>query len=92
MSHANARTTFRGRLLMVRRHQAGWPKAHIAAAMGVSRKCVKSWIDRFTIEGEAGLADRSSRPHRTPTRTRRRSRRASLNCGVANVVARMDRR
>jgi transposase InsO family protein len=54
---------------MVRRHQAGWPTAHIAAAMGVSRKCVKTWIDRFANEGEAGLVDRSSRPHRTPTRT-----------------------
>jgi transposase InsO family protein len=54
---------------MVRRHQAGWPKAHIAAAMGVSRKCVTTWVDRFAGEGEAGLLDRSSRPHRTPTRT-----------------------
>ena len=69
MSHASARTTFHGRLLIVRRHQAGWPKAHIAAAMGVSRKCVSTWIDRFTGEGEAGLHDRSSAPHRTPTRT-----------------------
>ena len=69
MSHASARTTFHGRLLIVRRHQAGWPKAHIAAAMGVSRKCVKTWVDRFATEGEAGLVDRSSRPHRTPTRT-----------------------
>jgi transposase InsO family protein len=54
---------------MVQRHQAGWPKAHIAAAMGVSRKCVKTWLDRFASDGEAGLHDRSSRPHRTPTRT-----------------------
>jgi transposase InsO family protein len=69
VSHASARTTFHGRLLMVRRHQAGWPKAHIAAAMGVSRKCVKTWVDRFVTEGEDGLVDRSSRPHRTPTRT-----------------------
>jgi transposase InsO family protein len=69
VSHASARTTFHGRLLMVRRQQAGWPKAHIAAAMGVSRKCVKTWVDRFATEGEDGLVDRSSRPHRTPTRT-----------------------
>ena len=69
VSHASARTTVHGRLLMVHRHQSGWPKAHIAAAMGVSRKCVKTWIDRFASEGEAGLFDRSSRPHRTPTRT-----------------------
>ncbi|CRZ17660.1 IS481 family transposase [Mycolicibacterium neworleansense] len=72
MSHRNARTTFHGRLLMVRRYQAGWPKAHIAAAMGVSRKCVHTWISRFEAEGQAGLADRSSRPHSMPARTPRR--------------------
>jgi transposase len=69
VSHGNARTTLRGRLLIVQRHRAGWPQAHIAAAMGVSRKCVKTWLDRYAAEGEAGLADRSSRPHHTPTRT-----------------------
>ena len=69
VSHASARTTFHGRLLMVRRREAGWPVAHIAAAMGVSRKCVKTWVDRFASDGEAGLYDRSSRPHRMPTRT-----------------------
>jgi transposase InsO family protein len=37
--------------------------------MGVSRKCVKTWIDRFAAEGESGLMDRSSRPHVMPTRT-----------------------
>lgn len=68
MSHRNARTTFHGRLLMVRRYQAGWAKAHIATAMGVSRKCVHTWISRFESEGEAGLVDRSSRPHSMPTR------------------------
>ena len=71
MSHRNARLTFHGRLLIVRRHQAGWKQAHIAAAMGVSRKCVKTWIDRHVGEGEAGLWDRSSRPHTMPTRTDR---------------------
>jgi transposase len=37
--------------------------------MGVSRKCVKTWVDRFAAHGEAGLHDRSSRPHSTPSRT-----------------------
>ena len=69
MSHGSARTTFHGRLLIVQRYRAGWPQAHIAAAMGVSRKCVRTWLDRFAVEGEAGLHDRSSRPHSTPTRT-----------------------
>ncbi|NIZ93014.1 helix-turn-helix domain-containing protein, partial [Kineococcus rubinsiae] len=47
MAHANARTTVHGRLLIVQRHQAGWAQAHIAAAMGISRKCVKTWIERY---------------------------------------------
>ena len=37
--------------------------------MGISRKCVKTWLDRYAAEGEAGLEDRSSRPHSMPTRT-----------------------
>ena len=68
MFHRNARLTVHGRLLIVQRHQAGWKQAHIAAAMGVSRKCVKTWIDRYAAEGEAGLETRSSRPHTMPTR------------------------
>lgn len=54
---------------MVRRFKAGWAKADIASAMGVSRKCVHTWTSRFEAEGEAGLLDRSSRPHTMPTRT-----------------------
>jgi transposase InsO family protein len=69
VSHGNARTTVHGRKLIVARHLAGWRKAHIAAAMGLSRKCVRTWITRLQTEGEAGLADRSSRPHTMPTRT-----------------------
>jgi transposase InsO family protein len=69
VSHRNARTTFQARLLIVHRHQAGWPQAHIAKAMGISRRCVKKWIVRHASEGEPGLADRSSRPHSCPSRT-----------------------
>lgn len=69
MSHGSARLTVYGRLLIVQRHQEGWKQAHIAAAMGISRKCVKTWLDRYASEGESGLATRSSRPHSTPTRT-----------------------
>jgi transposase InsO family protein len=69
VSHGNARTTVHGRKLIVARHRAGWAQAHIAAAMGISRKCVRTWITRYTAEGEAGLADRSSRPHTSPIRT-----------------------
>ena len=57
-------------MLIVERFADGWPKAHIAAAMGISRKCVGTWIARHDAEGKAGLRDRSSRPHTMPTRTR----------------------
>ena len=74
VSHGSARLTVHGRRLIVQRHQAGWPQAHIAAAMGVSRKCVKTWIDRYAAEGEAGLVTRSSRPHTMPDQDQRRGR------------------
>ena len=69
VSHGSARLTVHGRRLIVQRHQAGWKQAHIADAMGVSRKCVKTWIDRYAAAGEAGLVTRSSRPHSMPTKT-----------------------
>ena len=52
--HGNARLTVHGRRLIVRRHQLGWRQAHFAAAMGVSRKCVKTWVDRYASEGDRG--------------------------------------
>ena len=67
--HGNARTTVHGRKLIVARYRAGWKKAHIAAAMGLSRKCVRTWIVRYETEGAAGLVDRSSRPRTSPSRT-----------------------
>jgi transposase InsO family protein len=45
------------------------PVAHVAKAMGISRQCAHRWITRFDTEGDAGLVDRSSRPHRMPTKT-----------------------
>ena len=68
VSHGNARLTVHGRKLIVDRYRAGWRQAHIAAAMGISRKCVRTWIARFDAEGEAGLVDRSSRPRTSPKR------------------------
>jgi len=67
--HANARLTVHGRRLIVHRRSAGWAQAHIASAMGCSRKTVRYWIARFEAEGDAGLADRSTRPRTSPTRT-----------------------
>jgi transposase InsO family protein len=69
VGHANARTTVYARQLIATRHHAGWPAARIAEQLGVSRATVHKWIRRYRTEGTPGLADRSSRPHTSPTRT-----------------------
>ena len=69
MSHRNARLTVHGRRLLVHRVGEGMPIAHVAKAMGISRQCAHRWVARFEAEGDAGLDDRSSRPHTFPTRT-----------------------
>ena len=67
--HRNARFTPAGRLLLCQRIEAGWPVAHAAASMGMSRDRAYVWWRRYQAEGVAGLEDRSSRPRRCPTRT-----------------------
>jgi transposase InsO family protein len=53
---------------MVERLAQGWTVQAMAVAFGVDPKTVRKWRDRHVAEGEAGLLDRSSRPHRSPTR------------------------
>lgn len=72
MAHANARTNVFARRLMVERVAAGWPAAHVAEQLGVSRATVHKWLRRYAEGGDAALADRSSRPLRSPNRTPRR--------------------
>ncbi|MDF3303368.1 IS481 family transposase, partial [Streptomyces tropicalis] len=69
MSHRNARLTVHGRRLLVERVRSGRPVAHVAAEMGISRATAHKWLRRWRAEGQAGLHDRPSRPHRTPHRT-----------------------
>ena len=67
MAHRNARLTHFGRLLLVQRiTELGWPPAQAAEALGVSRATAYKWLGRYRAHGPAGLADRSSRPHRCP--------------------------
>lgn len=68
MAHANARTNLFARRLIVERVAAGWPAAHVAEQLGVSRATVHKWVRRHAEGGDAALADRSSRPLRMPTR------------------------
>ncbi len=70
--HSSARTTVRGRELLVRRvSQEGWAVPDAAEAAGISVRTVYKWLDRFEDEGTAGLLDRSSRPKRSPTQVPR---------------------
>ena len=70
MSQCRAHLTVFGRRLLISRVvEQGWPVAHAAKAQGVSRQCAHRWIARWRVEGEAGLVDRSSRPHHSPQRT-----------------------
>src|SRR5229473_4141031 len=63
--HKNARLTPHSRADLVRRVVVeGQSQIVVAAAFGVCIETVRKWVRRFREEGEAGLMDRSSRPHR----------------------------
>jgi len=64
--HKLARLTPTGRWLMVRRLEIGEPVRDVAEGLQLSLTTVYRWWRRYRTEGEAGLADRSSRPHRSP--------------------------
>lgn len=65
--HKNARLAPLGRAVMISRiEEEGWPVGRAAEAAGVSRRTAWRWLSRFRAEGEAGLVDRSSRPHSCP--------------------------
>ena len=70
MSHANAALTPRARLRLARLIvEQGWPVARAAERYDVSWPTAARWANRYRQAGESGMADRSSRPHRCPTRT-----------------------
>ena len=54
------------RLDAVRAVLAGATATEVAAAIGVSRQSVHTWIARYQVEGLGGLADRSRRPASCP--------------------------
>ena len=67
--HGNARTNPFSRRLLVTRIESGDSVRAAAEAVGVSRSTAYKWLRRWQEEGEAGLADRSSAPHRIPHKT-----------------------
>jgi transposase InsO family protein len=94
--HGNARLTHRGRQELVARCEAGTPPATVARLMNVSRPTVYKWWARAKADpGGAWWVDSSSRPHRSPTRTRRRVERRILSLrrnkklGPARIAGRL---
>src|SRR3954465_14559146 len=67
--HGNARTCPKSRKLLVERIEDGWALMEAAAAAGISDRSARRWMKRWREEGEPGLLDRSSAPHRIPHKT-----------------------
>ena len=70
MVHANAALTPRARLTMARLIvEDHWPTTVAAKMFMVSDPTARKWAKLFREEGPAGMQDRSSRPHHSPTKT-----------------------
>jgi transposase InsO family protein len=70
VAHANAALTPKARLKLARLIvDQRCPVSQIATRFQVSWPTAKRWADRYEAEGEAGMADRSSRPHHMPNKT-----------------------
>ena len=79
MAHPRAKLTVEGRRLLVQRVlEEGWTVPMAAEAQGCSAATGYKWVRRFLAEGVGGLHDRSSRPHRCPSRLSPRRERAIL--------------
>jgi transposase InsO family protein len=68
VEHPRPRLSVFSRQLLVDRVMSGWPTAHVAEQLGISRATAYKWVRRYRTEGETGLLDRTSRPHRSPRR------------------------
>ncbi|MCW2607277.1 MAG: family transposase [Frankiales bacterium] len=96
MSHANARLNEFGRNLAVERYLAGQSAKDVAGQLGVSRQTVHKWVNRWRLEGPAGLADRSSRPHHSPQQVPLEvelqvlAARLQLHAGPVQLAAELD--
>ncbi len=67
--HQNAKLTPAGRALLVKRVlEEEQTSGEVSRALGVSRRTVYKWLARYEAEGEAGLQDRTPRPHESPDR------------------------
>jgi transposase InsO family protein len=81
----------------------GRSKSDVARQYGVSRRWVITLVQRYLAEGDAGLAARSRRPHRSPRRTstdveeeivriRKELDRAGHEAGAATIAYHLQQR
>jgi transposase-like protein len=67
-THKNASLTPKGREAMARSViEGGLSKGAAARQFNTTPKTVARWVARFRAKGVAGLQDRSSRPHSSPS-------------------------
>jgi transposase InsO family protein len=84
MTHSNAPLTPTGRLRLARCVvEDGWPLRRAAERFQVSPTTAKRWSDRYREAGEAGMADRSSRPATSPGRLAVRTERRIIKVRLA---------
>lgn len=70
MSHRNAPLSETGRLRLARCVvEDGWSLRRAAERFQVAVTTAQRWACRYRQFGPAGMADRSSRPHRSPNQT-----------------------
>lgn len=85
MSHANATLTPLGRLRLARCVvEDGWPLRRAAVRFQVSTSTAARWAARCREHGPEAMADRCSRPHRSPQKTPARTERRIIALRVNN--------
>ncbi|MER7505947.1 IS481 family transposase [Nonomuraea pusilla] len=96
MPHRNAPLTETGRLRLARLIvEGGWSIRRAAERFQVSHTTAARWARRYRERGVAGMADRSSRPRRSPARTAQRTERricklrVTHRLGPARIAARL---
>ena len=85
MGHAKAKLTVPGRQLLFQKNECEyWNMSAAAKAQLISQETAHKWHRRWIEEGPAGLEDRSSRPHSSPTRTSDEMTAATIESRIAS--------
>ena len=89
MTHPNALLTPRARLRLARLIvEDGYPATIAAKMFMVSPITARKWAGRYREEGEFGMQDRSSKPHRIPGRTPEHVKKKIINNPVKKQYGR----